>query len=161
MMRIRERSAGDRGASLVEFAFVAPLLFLLILAMVDFGFAYGDYIGVRSGVREGARQAAINPPGSRSCAISGTTPNAATTNLVCLTKERVGLDEDDIRVAIDFEDSTPEVGDSVTVCADVALRSTSGMTAPFLEGRRSKSETTIRLEVAPGFSEYSEGGLAC
>jgi Flp pilus assembly protein TadG len=161
------RASGDRGAALVEFAVIAPLLFFLILAMVDFGFAYGDYIGVRSGAREGARQAAINPPGSRSCTLDTAAPNAATANLACLTKERIGLPAGEIEVAITLLDGDDpgtvpgEAGDPVRVCARIPAKSTSGMTAPFLDGKHITSKTEMRLEVRPTYLSFAEGGLSC
>ena len=50
----------DRGASLVEFAFVLPFLLLLVLGIIEFGFILGLNNDVRHGAREGARLAAVN-----------------------------------------------------------------------------------------------------
>lgn len=147
--------------ALVEFAIIMPLLFLLLLGIIDFGFAFGDYIGVRNGAREGARLAVVNPSGTNTCSTATATPNAATLNLVCLTKDRVDLTEADVRVGIAFEDSTPVAGESVKICVSYPAVSRSGMTAPFLSGRTIKSETEMRLETGPTYSAFSEGGLTC
>lgn|SRR4051794_12795312 len=53
------RRVGRRGAALVEFAIVVPLLLLLILGIMEFGVTMHDYIMVVHGAREGARKAAI------------------------------------------------------------------------------------------------------
>ncbi|HEY7469884.1 MAG TPA: TadE/TadG family type IV pilus assembly protein [Acidimicrobiia bacterium] len=54
--------ADERGASLVEFALLAPLLLLLLLGMVEFGWLFAQNLDVRHGAREGARLAAVNYP---------------------------------------------------------------------------------------------------
>ena len=50
----------ERGATLVEFALVVPLLMLFIFGSIDFGWAFGQHINVRGAVREGARLAVVN-----------------------------------------------------------------------------------------------------
>ena len=57
-MRRSERSR-DRGASLVEFALVIPLLTLFLFGIVQFGIAYDKQQSINSGAREGARLAAL------------------------------------------------------------------------------------------------------
>lgn len=57
----RQSRDGERGQSLVEFALIAPLLFLLLFAVIQFGFLMGGQIGLTNGVRETARYAATLP----------------------------------------------------------------------------------------------------
>lgn len=52
----------EGGASLVEFAILAPLLILLVLGIVEFGWLFGQYNEVRHAVRETARYAAVSNP---------------------------------------------------------------------------------------------------
>lgn len=52
------RRDGERGASLVEAAFVYPLLFLAIFAVVEYGLAFKDYLSVSHAARDGARAGA-------------------------------------------------------------------------------------------------------
>jgi Flp pilus assembly protein TadG len=49
----------DRGAALVEFALVVPLLLVVIAGIVDFGFAFQRYEVVTNAAREGARLATL------------------------------------------------------------------------------------------------------
>ncbi|HEX6302513.1 MAG TPA: TadE/TadG family type IV pilus assembly protein [Acidimicrobiia bacterium] len=56
----RLRSNQDRGAQLVEFALLAPLLLLLLLGVIEFGWLFSQNNDVRHGAREGARAAAVN-----------------------------------------------------------------------------------------------------
>ena len=55
---MQKRSDGDRGATIVEAALVYPLLFLAIFAIVEFGFAFKDWLSVSHAAREGARAGA-------------------------------------------------------------------------------------------------------
>ena len=57
MVRIRER---ERGANLVEFALIAPLLIMLVMGIIDFGWILSTQQDVRHGAREAARLAAVN-----------------------------------------------------------------------------------------------------
>ena len=47
--------ASERGAELIEFALVFPLLFLLILGIADFGFLFQRMVVINNAAREGAR----------------------------------------------------------------------------------------------------------
>jgi Flp pilus assembly protein TadG len=51
----RRRQNGERGAALVEFALIMPLLFALILGMFSGGIAYNRKITLTDAAREGAR----------------------------------------------------------------------------------------------------------
>jgi Flp pilus assembly protein TadG len=51
----------ERGASLVEFALVVPLLVLMMLATIDFGLAVYTLNNLTAAVREGGRYAATIP----------------------------------------------------------------------------------------------------
>jgi len=56
------RSSGrgrERGASLVEFALVVPLLTLFLFGIVQFGIAYDKQQSINSAAREGARLGAL------------------------------------------------------------------------------------------------------
>jgi len=56
----RERLArGERGAELIEFALVLPLLLLLVLGIVDFAFMFQRLEVITNAAREGARIAVL------------------------------------------------------------------------------------------------------
>lgn len=60
----RWRSAGDtqaRGQSLVELAFMFPVLLLILSGAIDLGRAYYAYVTLTNAAREGARYGASNP----------------------------------------------------------------------------------------------------
>jgi Flp pilus assembly protein TadG len=48
-----------RGAELIEFALVLPLLLLLLAGILDMGFLFNNYAVVTNAAREGARMAAV------------------------------------------------------------------------------------------------------
>lgn len=51
----------QRGATLVEFALVAPVLILVLVVCLDFARALNAYVTVASASREGARYATVHP----------------------------------------------------------------------------------------------------
>jgi Flp pilus assembly protein TadG len=53
------RNADDAGASALEFALVAPVLLLLVLGLIEFGFMFQVQLALTHGAREGARIAAV------------------------------------------------------------------------------------------------------
>jgi len=78
------RSAGReqapaRGQGLVEFAMLVPVFMLLLLGMLEFGFAFDQNLTLEYATREGARvgSALANGGGTLGCN-SGQSPNAAT-----------------------------------------------------------------------------------
>ena len=54
------RGARERGQSLVEFTLVLPVLALILLAIVQFGFLFAGQVGLANAVRDAARTAAVN-----------------------------------------------------------------------------------------------------
>ncbi|MBO1267217.1 TadE/TadG family type IV pilus assembly protein [Arthrobacter cavernae] len=59
MTRSKARPKGERGAVAVEFALVAPILLLIIVAIVEFSFFYNLQISVTQAAREAARTMAV------------------------------------------------------------------------------------------------------
>jgi Flp pilus assembly protein TadG len=53
------RQDRERGAALVEFALILPLLVMFVFGIVEFGRAYSARIELTSAVREGVRAAAL------------------------------------------------------------------------------------------------------
>ena len=49
------------GQGLVEFALILPVLLLLILGIIEFGYAFTVYTGMFNAAREGARYGVVNP----------------------------------------------------------------------------------------------------
>ena len=143
----------ERGATLVEFAIVVPLLVLFIFGAIDFGWAFGQHINVRGAVREGARLAVVNGG-------AGADPNGRRDDLIVKTKQRAAeLDPAQTAVYIALQDDNGngvqgEVGETVVVCTRYPLRSLSGLTQQFLAGDM-RSKAVMRMEK---FANFSSGG---
>jgi Flp pilus assembly protein TadG len=92
------RGRRERGASIVEFAIVAPLLFLLLFGIIDFGWAFSQNLDVKHAAREGARLAAVN-------AAPGSDPADRLDGLIAMVRERsTELADEDTEVFVAFAD---------------------------------------------------------
>lgn len=137
----------ERGASLVEFAIVMPVLFLLLFGITDFGMQFANMNAVRQGTRDGARQAVVaNFGASNVCALNGVADTSKPgAYLICLTKSRVGLANENVRVKVRFTSSN-NVGNSVLVCSMFPMSSVSGFFTPLFSGRILKTKVEMRIE---------------
>lgn len=58
-MPITSRKSSERGAELVEFALVLPLLLAIVAGIIDFGLLFQRYLVLNNAAREGARLAVL------------------------------------------------------------------------------------------------------
>jgi Flp pilus assembly protein TadG len=58
--RLRRRARSERGTAVVEFALVAPLLFLILFGIIDFARALNYYNDLTQLAGQGARAASVN-----------------------------------------------------------------------------------------------------
>ncbi len=153
------RRKGERGASLVEFALVLPLLATLIFGIIDFGFAFNSYIELRSGSREGARLAAVNNGCNTTASGCATTSAAQLTALITATRARTtGLaPSSNVQVGFSFPDSGAKTaGKNVEVCLVYPFQSVTGL-FNFLNIDL-KSKAIMRLEQTATFDAGTSGG---
>ena len=59
MSGLRRTWRSERGGSAVEFALIAPVLVLLLVGIIQFGYTFFQYLEVAHAAREGARWAAL------------------------------------------------------------------------------------------------------
>jgi Flp pilus assembly protein TadG len=57
--RVGRPREDDRGAIVVEFALILPLLLILLFGIIEFGRAYNTQIALQGAAREGARALAL------------------------------------------------------------------------------------------------------
>jgi Flp pilus assembly protein TadG len=57
--KLEKQRTRKRGSTLVEFAFIVPVLILLVLGIIEFGWMAKNRLQLANAVREGARSAAI------------------------------------------------------------------------------------------------------
>ena len=65
MAAIRSHWRSERGAELIEFALIAPILIFIIAGIIDFGMMFRTFEAVTNAAREGARVGVLpgyNPP---------------------------------------------------------------------------------------------------
>ncbi len=106
-MRLRPATS-ERGQTLIEFAFVFPVLLVFLLALTDFGIALDRREVIQHAAREGTRKGAV-----------GWTVSEIEDEVV--DQSQGVLTEDDIEVCyvdIDGDGSALEAGDRVRVTID-------------------------------------------
>jgi len=92
--RVTNRRLRDqRGAAVVEFALIVPILVMLVFGIVDFGWAMNRDTLVNNAAREGAREGSLNPVQADVVASVrnslstleplGTTPSRITVTVTC------------------------------------------------------------------------------
>jgi len=101
---MRRIKRSQEGQALVEFALVAPLLFLILFGIVQFGIAFMNSVALTDAVRAGARKAAV----SRSAA----DPTQSTKNAVLGAAN--DLDQSKVSITVT---SNWQSGSNVTVDA--------------------------------------------
>jgi TadE-like protein len=72
--RLLRRLRDERATALVEFALVAPLLFLVVFGMIDFGKAFNYWLDENHLAAQGARLAAVNNTSPSGTCLDGSLP---------------------------------------------------------------------------------------
>lgn len=93
-----------KGQSLVETALVLPVIFLILMGIVEFGLAFNNYLMVGNASREGARSAAV---GATDQQIQSVVGNVAST-----------LNASRLTVTVTPAQSTRKKGDEVSVTVE-------------------------------------------
>lgn len=112
---------------------------------------FSDKLGVRHGTREGARAAVVASFGTdTSCTRTALTPtpsNSQSARLVCLTKDRVGLDDDRLRVKVVLHATDGyTAGSPLLVCVQYRPYSISGFFGGLLTDSVVTTEVQMRIE---------------
>ena len=149
----RER---ERGAALVEFALVLPILLVLLLGTIDFGKAINYWIDQTHLSAEGVRWAAVNKnPGSGGVSLQQYIKQQADTHE--LRSGGPGVAGSGAEVCVDFPNGgTPTVGDPVRVRISTTYHWMLGGLLSMLDPSSSFAGTTtlsasatMRLEALP------------
>jgi Flp pilus assembly protein TadG len=157
--RIRRRD-DERGASLVEFAFIVPVLALLVFGIIDFGLAINDSISQRQGVRDAGRQVAVGSwSDDLTCGDAGAPIGGKDVqSILCLAKKRIDLKESSTSVYVKLGTDGYTVGAPMAVCSAYPLHSSSGFFGPLLNGRYLKSKVVMRIETVKSGATIPAGG---
>jgi len=140
------RKRGEKGASLVEFAMVAPFLILLLFGIIEFAWVFATNLDVKHGAREGARITAVNTPD---------TGNVDLAAEICSRMELVGSNT---ATSITWaSDLTPAVGEGVTVTVSTPLTTLTGIMDWAFGGVPTLDSTVeIRIEQPPDWSDGTQ-----
>ena len=158
--RSRCRRDDDRGAALVEFAILAPFLFLILFGIVEFGWTFLQNLDVRHGAREGARLVAVNyDPNTR----GGTTAVPSDQQRDDIVAELCNrMDKKaDITVQLLLPDGNRATGSVARVIISKPDDQLTNFLAFALNGITLKSNVEIRLEQDATWSTTPVGGEAC
>lgn len=93
---------GERGTAAVEFALVLPIVFALVLAMVQVGLLVRDRLLVESAVRSGARTAAIEPGDDAVRSAVLRAAPALDPTAISVTVVRAGVQGEAVTVIVDY-----------------------------------------------------------
>ncbi len=127
----RSRRKKRRGAAVVEFAIVAPVFFLLVFGMIEYGRMVMVQQILTNAAREGARQAVLD--GSTVLEVETTVDDFldnATVSGATITVTPNPL-------------SDAEFGDPVTVQVEIAFTQVSWLPSPMFLGTTNLSATTV------------------
>jgi Flp pilus assembly protein TadG len=141
---------------LVEFALIAPLLLLMLIGLIEFGWLFAQNLDVRHGAREGARLAAVNYP-EGPAPNSGARSDANRDALVAEVCARMQTPTDaDVSIT-----SPGSVGDTATVTVTTPADTLTGFVDFLLPVSLTLNSTVqIRLEQAATWTDTA-GPQSC
>ncbi len=141
------RFRSDRGANLIEFALIAPMLILLVVGIVEFSWTLATNLDVKQGAREAARITAVDSPDGGNSALAAE---------ACSRMDLVGSDTA-TRISWKADDSTPSVGEGVTVTVSTPHQTLTGLLDFFFSGITDLSSTVeIRIEKPPSWTSGTQ-----
>lgn len=165
--RLQRLIGSERGTAVVEFALVAPILFLLVFGILDFGRALNYYNDITQLAGQGARAAAVNrnPDGTAIAASTGTVDNGncggKTYSIQCqLTRFYPTTAELKNGITVCIPSVPAAVGDPVTVHVTYNFNFSAGLfgftTIPL------SATQTERTEGTPSYTKGDgKGGTTC
>ena len=126
----------ERGAALVEFAVVMPLLILLVFGIMEAGWMFAQLTETRNAAREGARLAVVD--------------FGSSTDVAAETCTRAYLSSSGalifITTAGDVEDPVEDPNASVTVTIEKGYQTLTGLLDPIFGSVSLDSTVTMRVE---------------
>jgi hypothetical protein len=154
----RQTLGDDRGAAMVEFALVLPILLLIVFGMIDIGKAVAYWNDTTHLASEASRQAVVNH-----CPAGAAGP-LCLSNWIKVQAESAELRNGGgsiggtgMKVTICFPNGTQNVGDPVEVDIDAQYNWLSflGGIAPI----RLTGKSTQRIETAPDGTVYTQNAI--
>lgn len=158
-MRRYVRQRREQGASLIEFALLAPFLLLLIFGMIEFAWLFSQNLDVRHGAREGARLIAVNYPYGPDGRPAGVTADDQKNAIVAEICSRMDVATNGL-VTLQWS-TDPVTGDVVGGTATAKVDAPANTLTGFLDWAipatmRLASEVDIRIEQPPTWNVTTE-----
>ncbi len=98
----------QKGQSVVELAFVLPLIFMLLLYMIYGGFVFADYLQYNTAVREAAREIAVQSDADKRSRLVAVVNGSNSANKYY--KPLTNLYNPEFNAVVENENSTTEIG---------------------------------------------------
>ncbi len=140
----RKRLPGsEKGAALVEFAMVLPLLIVLLFGVIEASWTFAQMNDVRHGAREGARAAAVDV--GDLCGVGGIGELVTDRMDIVLPTQNVNV----ILTPGATNPANPgegSVGGSAQITVTADLKTLTGLLDPFFGGKTLASTIEFRLE---------------
>jgi len=153
---LRRLRREEHGVALVEFALVAPLLLVILFAMLDFGRTFNSWIDATHLANEGARWAVVNKNPASSGSLQQYIQQQADTDE--LRNGGSSSVPSALQVCISFPGGSSALGNPVQVTASVTYNWLPFLSDQALGGLTSttvSSSSTMRLEAPP--TNYAAG----
>lgn len=132
---IQERPHLRKGAAAVEFALIAPLFFLLLIGIIEFGRGMMVQQVITNATREGAREAALP---------DATTASVKATVVDFLVGSSIDVSPND--VAVSPNPATAVNNEQITVAVEVPYSDVSWIPGSYLVGKNLQAFTKMRSE---------------
>lgn len=155
--RLRAFRREERGTALVEFALIAPFLFLVLFGIIDFGRALNYYNQVTQLAGQGARAAAVNRNPDGTAITSGSSLQQQLVNRTAQPELRNGE-------VVCITQVPTNVGDPLTVKVSYQFHFLPliGAAGGALGGLTLSATETQRAEVVPhNYALGNQNGQAC
>ncbi len=140
----RRGREGERGASLVEFALLLPLLIVLIFGIIEASWAFAQHNDIRHGAREGARLAAVDYG------------NLAQVGQEVCDRMDLVYPATNPQVTLTPQGADGNIGGLGQVTVQGNLRTLTGLLDGFFGGIQLRSTVEFRLEQPVGASDVAQ-----
>jgi Flp pilus assembly protein TadG len=150
--RTVRRGRGDEGAVLVEFALLAPVLFLILFGTIEFGWTSLQNLDVRHGAREGARLVAVNYDPNFN---SGATQTTDIKNEICNRLDK----KTNITVDIELVGSDTNIGGAARV--SIHKNPTETLTGFLNWAIPANLNSTVEIRLEQKATWTSNTGMSC
>jgi len=155
----------ERGTAVVEFALIAPLLFLVLFGIIEFGRVLNAYNDITQLAGQGARAASVtrNPDGTAVAAASGTVADGAcggkSYSIQCQLSKYYAKQDSLSGVNVCIHSLPTTIGQPVTVKVSYQYNFITGFFG-FSHINLSSTQTE-RAEALPSYSAGDQNGAPC